>query len=373
MARCSFCKRRFSSEQSVKAHLRFCPKYKSIEKKSSALGTIPKAGTTSTAPINQDAPMASPASSNPFSECFKSISASASESEEKQSPEQRQRILLQAIKEHVINRYQTSEGTVTTGMRGAAKTAIERELRTIPLEELSPEERYEVGAAIRDRIYDPFFEAQAEEASRRQEEKETKRRKDCEQIGAWRRASRRKETLIDQANAQAIAMCEAKQVGGWDRLSVLGDIHSRLNELLTGEEPVTEAHAIIQSVLGARFAELDGKLAAAQAKRDAKWREELQGLLLLGGFTALPLLAAQYPQHVLSILSWIERACGKTASGAETTAKGSSATVAPSPASPERPRRRRKSAASPSSPLEGDRLAEEHNASTSMDAAQASA
>jgi len=54
MAQCSFCQRRFSSEQSVKAHLRFCSWYKRREKKPpSALGTIPKAGTTlDTAPIN---------------------------------------------------------------------------------------------------------------------------------------------------------------------------------------------------------------------------------------------------------------------------------------------------------------------------------
>ena len=378
MARCSFCQRRFSSDQSVKAHLRFCLWYKRGEKKSlSALGTSPKAGTTTptAAPVNHGAPMASPASSNPFSECFKSICQSASKPEEKQSPEQRQRILLQAIKEHVITRYQSSEGNVTTAMRGAAKIAIERELRTIPLEELSPEERYEVGAAIRDRIYDPIFEAQAQEASCRQEETQAKRRKDCEQIGAWRRASRRKETLIDQASAQAIAMCEAKQVGGWDRLSVLADIHSRLNELLTGEEPVTEAHAIIQWVLDARFAELDGKLAAAQAKRDAKWREEMLGLVVLCGPIALPVLAVKFPEQILPIISWIEQTFRKTASGTEATANASSQTTSTSADSSKRPRRRRKAPPTPSSPwgnpFAADRVAE-HNVSTMAGAAPAS-
>jgi hypothetical protein len=251
-------------------------------------------------------------------------------------------------------------------MRGAAKIAIERELRTIPLEELSPEERYEVGAAIRDRIYEPFFEAQAEEASRREEEMEDKRRKDCEQLGAWRRTSRRKQTLMDQASGQAIAMCEAKQVGGWERLSVLGDIQSQLDEFLTGEEPVSEAQAIIQFVLESRFAQLDEKLAAAQAKRDVRWREEMLALLLLSGYTALPLLASKYPDQVLTIISWIEQTFGNL-SETEATASASSQPMSTSAEPAQRPR----TSSQKRSLFADDRAAEEHIASTMAGVASA--
>lgn len=263
-------------------------------------------------------------------------------------------------------------------MRGAAKIAIERELCTVALEELPPEELYELGASIRDTIYDPIFEAQSYEASRREEQKQAKRRKDREQIGVWRRACRRKETLINQASAQANAMCEAKQVVGLDRLSVLGDIHSQLNELLTGEEPVSEAHAIIQLVLDARFTELDAKLAAAQAKRDAKWREEMQGLLVLFGVIALPVLAMKYPEQVLPIISWIEQTFGKTASGEEATATANacSQTTSTSAHSSERPRRYRKSSVTPLSQcgngLVAGSVAQEHNVGGMADAASAS-
>ena len=83
-------------------------------------------------------------------------------------------MLLQEIKEQVINQYRTSKGSITTAMHGAAKTAIERELSNVPLEELPAEELYEIGAAIRDRVYEPVFEKQAEEAERRQAESQAR-------------------------------------------------------------------------------------------------------------------------------------------------------------------------------------------------------
>ncbi len=377
MAQCKFCKRRFPSEQSVKAHLRFCPQYKRHENKSSgALGTKPKAETAKAmASLSSGPQLAPPATSNPFSESLKSMFEAASKSKE-QSPLQRRRVLLQEIKEQVINQYRTSKGSITTAMHGAAKTAIERELSNVPLEELSAEELYEIGAAIRDRVYEPVFEKQAEEAERRQAESQARSRKQREELGAWRRAHRQKEVLIDQAWNQTNAICEAKEVVGWHRLSVLCDINSRLDEFLTGDESITEAYAIIQSVLEARFAEADATLAAARAKQDAKWREEMQGLLVLCGVIALPVLAVKYPKQVLTIISWIEQIFGKVPSGTEATAKASSQTTSSSTGSSERPRRHRKSSVSPSSPCEpgvaADQVAETHNVSTMADAASAS-
>jgi len=321
-------------------------------------------------------PQASPVGSNPLSESFTSVFKAAFNLKEPQSPLQRRRVLLQEIKEQVISLYCTSKGSVTTAMRGAAKTAIERELSTVPLEELSPEELYEMGAAIRDRVYDPLFEKQTQAAERHHAEHQARSRKERLELGALHRAHRQKSTLIDQASGHANAMCEAKQIIGWDRLSVLCDINTRLHEFLTGEEPITEAQATIQTVLDTRFAEVDATLAAARTKQDAKWREEMQGLLVLCGVIALPVLAVKYPDQVLPIISWIECTFGQTASGTASTAKASSQDTSTSGGSSERPRRRRKAPPPPSSewgnPFAAGPVAEEHNASTMGSAASAS-
>lgn len=77
--------------------------------------------------------------------------------------------------------------------------------------------------------------------------------------------------------------------------------------MLTGDEPILESQAIVRSVLEARFAEAEATLAAAQAKADEKWQEDLVGLFVLAALVAVPLLALRYPEQVELILSWIER------------------------------------------------------------------
>lgn len=361
MAQCRFCRRRFRSDQAVKAHLRFCPRYKPRdEKQPSALGTKPKAESipAATAPFQSDAQVAQPDLTAPWREFINPVNEFSRTLAEPPSPQQQRRKLLQAVKEQVIVHYRTPLGQVTAAMRGVAKAAIERELNTLPLEELPFEEVFELAVAIRDRVYDPVFEKQAQEIRRLDAEGQERSRKERQELGAWRRAHRRKEALIDQARGQANAMCEAKQVVGRNRLSVLCDIESRLNEFLTGDESITEAQATVQRVLDARFVEVDAMVAAANAKRDAKWREDMLGLLVVGGLMALPILASKYPDQVLPIISWIERTFGKkpTPEGAP-TAKASPETEAPSaPSSAPPPRRRWRKHPAPPSGSEPERL-----------------
>lgn len=356
MARCTYCGRRFRSEQAVKAHLKHCPRYNGRKnKESSALGTVPKAAPTPSAmPSFQSGPqVAQPDLSSQLHELKKAMSEAASKLAEPLSPQQRRRKLLQAAKDRVINQYGTPLGTVTPAMRGAAKAAIERELSTFPLEELPFEEIIELAAEIRDRLYVPAFRKQAREREGRQAEQRAQDRKEIEDLGALIRASRRKRLLIQQASHQAQAYCDERRIVGWAHLSVVGDIESRLEEFLTGNESITEAEAIIQSVLDTRFAEADAKLAAARAKEDEKWRDDMLGLLILGGLMTLPMLASKYPDQVLPILSWIEQILGrKPASEGGSAAKKSPETEASSAASCASPRRRRRRThpVAPSSP-----------------------
>ena len=339
MATCNFCHRKFQSSQAVRAHLRRCDRYQSSRKTGfGALGTMarqamPKAAATSAAtPPFQSAPQfAQPDLTAPWRELLKSMAEPATKPEPPPSPQQRRRKVLQAAKERTIDHYRTPLGTVTSAMRGAAKTAIERELAALPLEELPFDEVCELAIAIRDRCYAPTFNRQAQEAEHRNATHEARQRKQLEDIAAGHRTNRRKTTLIEQAIGQARAQCEAKRIIGPHRLSLLVDIELRLTELLTGSESVPDAHAIIQTVVDARFIEAEAKQEAARAKKDAKWREEMVWLLVLGALVGLVVLAFKFPAHTSAILNWIKQAFGLTP-GAEASSPNRDASETTPPA-----------------------------------------
>jgi hypothetical protein len=344
MAKCGFCFSKFQSDQAVKAHLKHCDRYKAQKnKKAAALGNVPKAAITlaATPPVQSSPPIAAPDFSAPLREFEKALRESATKQNEPQTPQQRRRAIVQVAKAEVIDRYRPLSGTVTVSMRGSAKMLIERELATLPLEELPFEEVLEIAAAIRDRIYEPAFRKQTREAARQHAEHEARRRKEVEEFAAGHRADRRKTTLIEQAIGQARARCEAPQILRRDRLGVLVDIAVRLKELLTGGESVPDAQVIIQCVIEARFIEAAAKQAAAQAKATERWYEDIAGILVLGAVLAAPLLAARYPTQALVISSWIERTFGLTR-GAETAAPTQNASETPPQAASAEPRPRSK-------------------------------
>jgi hypothetical protein len=260
-------------------------------------------------------------------------------------------------KAQVIDRHWTPLGHVTAAMRGTAKTAIDREMATLLLEDLPSEEVLEIASAIRDRLYTTAFKRQTLEVERQRVEEERRHKNEVEALGAFIRADRRKKLFIQQANHQAQAYCEEKEITGLAQLRVAGDIESRLDEFLTGDESITEGQAIVRSVLDARFAEADAKLTAAQAKANEKWQEEITGLLVLGALVGLVVLAVKYPSQALSILNWIERTFGLTpGTEAGPPTRDASETTPPAASAESRPpsRRRRKDPVSPSS-LESSR------------------
>ena len=223
--------------------------------------------------------------------------------------------------------------------------SIERELATLQLEDLPFDEVCEFVIAIRERDYAPTFTRHAQEAEHQKAEHEARRSKQIEELAAEHQANRRKNTLIQQAIGQARARCEAQQVIGPDRLSVLVDIELRITEWLTGRESLPKAHAIIQSVLEARFAEVEAKQTAARAKKDAKWRNEMIRFLVLGALGGLLVLAFKFPAYTSAILNWIRHVFGST-SGAEAgapnqNASGTTSSCASAEARPPSGRRRR--------------------------------
>ena len=343
MAWCTYCRRRFCSEQAVKAHLKHCTRYHADKnQKSAALGKQPKAAATPAATSTPPASIAggSPDLAVPWGELKESMDEFSRKLNEPPSTQQRRRAILQATKAQVIDSYRTSVGQVTMAMRGAAKIAIERELATSPLEELPLEEVLELSTAIRDRIYAPEFRTQEQEAEQHRVEQKAQQRKELEALGTLIRAARRKNLFISQATSQALRYCEEKGVVGLECLTSLGDIKSRLTEFLTGDEAIPEAQVIVQGVLDAKFAELDAMLAAARAKADEKWREKVAGLFLLGGVLVLPILAAAYPTQTAQVFAWLERIFGWPATAEPTTHV--SPKPAASPPSDPSPRTRRR-------------------------------
>lgn len=356
MAICHFCTGEFGSEQGVKAHMKKCELYQTDKrKKAASLGGLPKAAAspTATPPVHAGPSVSAPDRTAPLADLVKAMHEFSTKQDAPQTPQQKRRQILQAAKAQVIDRYGTPLGQVTASLRGAAKLELERELATLPLENLPFEEVLEIAAAIRDRCYAPAFNRQAQEAEHQNVEHEARRRKEMEEIAASRRADRRKTTLIDQAIDQARARCEAKLIVKWNRLSVLVDIESQLKEFLTGSESVPEAHAIIQTVLDARFAEAAAKQEALQAKTDEQWREEVAAVLVLGAVVGLVVLSFNYPAQTLAIFNWIERTFGYTL-GAEDDAPDPEASKTPPPAASAeaRPRstRRRKYSVAPPKP-----------------------
>ena len=159
---------------------------------------------------------------------------------------------------------------------------------------------FALATAIRDRVYVAPFRAQEDEKERQRAKDETRHRQQVQELGALLQAARRKRLFIQQATHHAQAYWEEKQIMKWAHLSIVGDIESRLDEFLTGEEPIMEAQTIVQSVLEARFAEAEAQLGAARTKQDAKWRDEMLALLLLGTLASLVVLASKYPHHALA-------------------------------------------------------------------------
>jgi hypothetical protein len=343
MATCNFCKEdRFQSEQGVRAHLKKCKVYLAEKAKNAkaALGNQPEGA-------------AAPDLSAPILDMLNSIQEHLSKQDAPPTPQQQRRTILQEIKKRVIDQYVTPVGQVTTSMRGHAKLMIEQQLARLPLEELGFEEACEIAAGIRDRLYDLDFNKQAREAERQCTDIAAHKKQEADASGAVRRADRRKNMFRQQASQEAQTFCQEKKITGWAYVSVLADIESRLEVFLDGNEPILEGQAIVRSVLDGRFEEAEGTLAAARAKADEQWQEEVVATLVLATMAGLVGLSLRYPEQTVAFFSWLEWICafapGAEASGPNTKPSETTPSAASAETRPRSTRRRKYPVAPPDS------------------------
>lgn len=288
MCTCHFCKRDFPSQQSFYAHLRGCAKYLlHKQKRNAALGrslrqAVPKARPTQgTSP-----PILSSTSSNINDPLAPNIDFSqglgvqpANACDPKESPLQRRRKLLQTAKSTVVDSYCWVRGTVTMEMRAAAKLAIDRELRHEPLEEFAPQEVDQLAEGVRDRVYNSFLRKQEKDARRNEEEIERTHANKCNDDRKHTARTKRKAAYLDEAQRRAVSFLKTRSLSPLKRLEALEEILSLLNEILTGDEPLTEAFETLDAILEARVTELNAQEAAKEAKQQREWQELATGVV----------------------------------------------------------------------------------------------
>ena len=209
---------------------------------------------------------------------------SAGETQETQ--QQKRRRLLQAAKSRAVDHYWPFTGTVTAEMRAAARLAIERELRDEPLEEFSPQEVIELAEGVRDRIYSSFWSRQKKETQRTQEAEERKRADQLDDDRKQKERTKKKAAFLNEAQRRVITFLKTHAVSPRERLQVMEEALTLLDETLTGGEPLAEAYAAIDAVLQARVTDWEAEDAAKAAKQQEEWMEFAVVVLVIiaGGF-----------------------------------------------------------------------------------------
>lgn len=308
MHKCNFCQRDdFPSPQSFYAHCRWCDAYKQHKHNlNSASGTslrqaVPKAQPTqvTSSPMH---PLPLPHLNDPFApfrDIWQGIGASLPNAGGTQeTSQQRRRRLLQAAKSKSIDRSWGFTGTVTAEMRAAARLAIERELRDEPLEEFSSQEVIELAEGVCDRVYASFWSRQKKETQRTQEAEERKRADQRDDDRKHKERTKKKAAFLNEAQRRVITFLKTHALSPRQRLQVMEEALTLLDETLTGDEPLAEAYASIDAVLQARVADWNAYEAAREARQQEEWMEIAAVVLVL---IALGVMYAKAPE----ILNWL--------------------------------------------------------------------
>lgn len=308
MNTCRFCKRRdFTSPQSVYAHLKWCPDY-SKHKRNAALGSslrqaVPKAqpDQATLPPIPSTPPPHTNDSLAPFRDFLQGLGVQPpSTGETQETPQQKRRRLLQAAKNKAIDRSWGLTGTVTAEMRAAARLAIERELRNEPLEEFSSQEVIELAEGVRDRVYASFWSRQKKETQRAQEAEERKRANQRDDDRKHTERKTKKAAFLNEAQRRVITFLKTHALLPRQRLRVMEEVLTQLDETLTGDESLSEAYSAIDAALQARVAEWAADEAAREARQQAEWMEVAAVIL---GIIALGFMYMKVPEILLWLLN----------------------------------------------------------------------
>jgi len=315
MHKCNFCQRDdFPSPQSFYAHSRWCDAYRrhKLERKAAASlrQAVPKAQPQQamSVPIQ---PLSPPQPSDPMAPFMKALQGAgllpSNVGRAQETPQQRLRRLLQAAKSHAVNHHWSSTGTVTAEMRAAARLAIDRELRSEPLDEFTPQEVYELAEGIRERVYTSLRHRQEKEARRTHEAEERKRAVQRDDDRKHTERKKRKAAFLNEALRRVVTFLKTHALSPRQRLQVMEEVLTQLDETLTGAESLSEAYASIDAILQARVAEWDAYEAAREARQQEEWIEIAAVIL---GLIALGFMYVKVPNILLWLLNilWPEPA-----------------------------------------------------------------
>lgn len=346
MHKCNFCQRDdFPSPQSFYAHCRWCDAYKQHKHNlKSALGTSIRQAVPKTQPAQVTScsmpPLPLPHLNDPFAafrDIWQDLGVSLpNASGTQETPQQRRRRLLEAAKSKAIDRSWGFTGTVTVEMRAAARLTIDRELRDEPLEEFSSQEVIELAEGVRDRVYASFWSRQKEETQRTQEAEERKRADQCDDDRKQKERTKKKAAFLNEAHRRVITFLKIHALSPRQRLQVMEEVLTQLDETLTGSESLSEAYSAIDAVLQARVAEWAADKAAREARQQEEWMEIGAAVLVLIGLGVMYFKAPE-------ILLWLlNKLSPKQAESSEATGKPTGEAPCPPPddQTPNRPVRR---------------------------------
>ena len=311
MYRCRFCTIDWPSRQSFNAHCRWCDAYKQHKQNlSSASGTSLRQAVPKAQPDQATSPPIPsgllPHTNDPFApfrDFLQGLGVQPpSAGETNETPQQKRRRLLQAAKSKAIDRSWGFTETLTGEMRAAARLAIERELRDEPLEEFSSQEVIELAEGVRDRVYASFWSRQKKETQRTQEAEESKRADQRNDDRKHKERKRRKAAFLNEAQRRVITFLKTHPLSPRERLQVLEETLTLLDETLTGNEPLPEAYAAIDAVLQARIADWDAGEAARETRQHEEWMEFAAVIL---GIIALGFMYVKVPEILLWLLNML--------------------------------------------------------------------
>lgn len=194
MARCNFCGRTFNSAQSVRAHLKICPKYlqhKQRQPSSAAprarsdlsdeerirhlFKSAPSSSRTPAVPTTREprptAPRPTPGPDPSAAQALRAEEArreraALQEEQRRQAAEQRsrdaqRRTLIQQLKWMTIDLFFTCE-RIPAAARADAKVVIERVFAQLPILELPQHELLQIATAVREHVYDLYRQTAAQ-------------------------------------------------------------------------------------------------------------------------------------------------------------------------------------------------------------------
>ena len=198
-------------------------------------------------------------------------------------------------------------------MRAAARLAIERELRDEPLEEFSSQEVIELAEGVCDRVYASFWSRQKKETQRTQEAEERNRAHHRDDDRKQKERTKKKAAFLNEAQRRVITFLKTHVLSPRQRLQVMEETLTLLDETLSGDEPPPEAYAAIDAVLQARVAEWEADEAARETRQQEEWMEIATVIL---GIIALGFMYVKVPKILLWLLNilWPEPANNSGAS-----------------------------------------------------------